>query len=146
MLVKAYELIMGVEDHHLREVLEDFNQTAAGVCEGQQMDMDFEIRNDVSVDEYIRMTTLKTSVLLGSCLKTGALIGGAGVSNADMMYDYGIHLGIGFQLMDDLLDVYGDSEKVGKQKGGDILANKKTFLLLSARELAKGEDEQSLNR
>lgn len=140
MLVKAYELMMKVDGVQMVKVLDLFNQTAAGVCEGQQMDMDFESRDSVTVDEYIRMITLKTAVLLGCALKTGALVASAHDNDAELLYDYGVNMGIGFQLMDDILDVYGDSAKVGKQVAGDILSDKKTWLLLKAIELAEGED------
>jgi geranylgeranyl diphosphate synthase, type II len=138
MLVEAYKLMMQVEDRLLRTVLDIFNQTAVGVCEGQQYDMHFENRNDVSIDEYLNMIRLKTSVLLGGALKIGALIGGASKMDAELLYDFGVHLGIAFQLQDDILDVYGDPDKFGKQVGGDIISNKKTFLLLKTLELAKG--------
>ncbi len=146
MLVKAYELMMKVDGVQMVKVLELFNQTAAGVCEGQQMDMDFESRDSVTVEEYIQMITLKTAVLLGCALKTGALVASAHENDAELLYDYGVNMGIGFQLMDDILDVYGDSAKVGKQVAGDILSDKKTWLLLKAFELAKGEELATLNR
>ncbi|TNE81906.1 MAG: polyprenyl synthetase family protein [Bacteroidetes bacterium] len=146
MLVKAYELMMKVDGVQMVKVLELFNQTAAGVCEGQQMDMDFEKSDSVSVNDYIQMITLKTAVLLGCGLKTGALVASAHESDADLLYDYGVNMGIGFQLMDDVLDVYGDTAKVGKQVAGDILSDKKTWLLLKAFELAEGEDLAILNK
>jgi len=144
MLVKAYELIMRVDGIQLPKVLEVFNQTATGVCEGQQMDMDFESRDDVSVDEYIQMISLKTAVLLGCSLKIGALIAKADEEYAELLYDYGVNMGVGFQLMDDILDVFGDAEKVGKQHAGDILSDKKTYLLLKTLELVEKEDEAEL--
>ncbi len=136
MLVQAYQLISQVDDNVLRKVLDVFSKTAVGVCEGQQIDMDFEKRSTVQIDEYLEMIRLKTSVLLGGALKIGALIGGASTDEAELLYDFGEHLGIAFQLQDDILDVYGDPDKFGKQVGGDIIANKKTFLLIKATELA----------
>lgn len=145
MLVKSYELLMGIDDSYLRKVLEVFNKTALDVCEGQQWDMNFEQRNDVTVDEYIHMITLKTSALLAGSLKIGALMADAAEENLQLIYSFGRNMGIAFQLQDDILDVYGDRYKVGKQTGGDILANKKTFLLLKALELAKGDTLTRLN-
>jgi len=136
MLVLAYQLMMKVDDHLLRTVLDVFSKTAVGVCEGQQLDMDFEKRQTVGIDEYLNMIRLKTSVLLGGALKMGALIGGAELADAELLYSFGEHLGIAFQLQDDILDVYGDPDKFGKQVGGDIISNKKTYLLIKALELA----------
>jgi geranylgeranyl diphosphate synthase type II len=141
MLVLSYQLMMQVEDRLLRRVLDIFNTTAVGVCEGQQMDMDFEKRDDVRIDEYLNMIRLKTSVLLGGALKIGALVGGADLKDAELLNNFGEHLGIAFQLQDDILDVYGDPDKFGKQVGGDIISNKKTYLLIKALELA-GEVEK----
>jgi len=136
MLVLAYQLMMKVEDRLLRTVLDVFSSTAVGVCEGQQLDMDFEKRQTVGIDEYLDMIRLKTSVLLGGALKIGALVGGANLADAELLYSFGEHLGIAFQLQDDILDVYGDPDKFGKQVGGDIMSNKKTYLLIKALELA----------
>jgi len=136
MLVEAYKLMMQVEGHLLRPALDIFNATAVGVCEGQQFDMDFEKRGDVSITEYLNMIRLKTAVLLGGALKIGAFIGGADIKDAGYLYSFGENLGIAFQLQDDILDVYGDPDKFGKQVGGDIISNKKTYLLLKAFELA----------
>jgi len=145
MLVEAYKLMMQVETPILRQVLSIFNHTAVGVCEGQQMDMNFELQNEVAIDDYLTMITLKTAVLLGGALKIGALIGGAGNKDADLLCNFGEQLGTAFQLQDDILDVYGDPDKFGKQVGGDIISNKKTFLLIKALELAEGDDKQELN-
>lgn len=132
MLTMATELMCGVDDRHLRKVLQLFNKTAIEIYEGQQLDMDFEDRNDVSVDEYINMITLKTSVLLGCALKVGALLADAEPEAAEALYNYGINLGIGFQLRDDYLDTFGDPLIFGKQIGGDILNDKKTWLMITA--------------
>jgi len=145
MLIEGYKLMMQVEDHLLRQVLDIFNNTAVGVCEGQQIDMEFETRSVVDIEEYINMIRLKTAVVLGGALKIGALIGGASQVDADLLSEFGVQLGIAFQLQDDILDVYGDPEKFGKQVGGDIISNKKTYLLIKALELAEGELAVELN-
>lgn len=144
MLLEGYKLMMKVPDHLLRQILDIFNETAVGVCEGQQIDMDFEVRDDVAIDEYIEMIRLKTAVVLGGALKIGSLIGGADKKDADLLCSFGENLGIAFQLQDDILDVYGDPAKFGKQIGGDIISNKKTYLLIKALELAKGETAEQL--
>ena len=136
MLVLAYQLIAQVPPESLGEVLDLFSLTALEICEGQQMDMEFEQRKDVSEDEYLEMIRLKTSVLLAAALKIGAILGGASKEDADRLYDLGINMGIAFQLKDDLLDVYGNPEVFGKNIGGDILCNKKTYLLIKAYEHA----------
>lgn len=145
MIVKAYEQLLITRPEAIPAILAQFNKTAIEVCEGQQLDMDFEVRDDVSIDEYIHMISLKTAVLLAACLKIGAVIGGASTEDAQRLYDFGLNAGIAFQLQDDILDVYGESKKVGKQKGGDIIANKKTYLLLKAQELATATTETDLN-
>ncbi|MFC5283782.1 polyprenyl synthetase family protein [Pedobacter alpinus] len=145
MFVKAYKLMIQVKPEILIPVLEVFNKTAIEVCEGQQIDMNFESRNEVSIDEYLEMIRLKTAVLVGGALKIGALIGNASAKNADLLYKFGENLGLAFQLQDDILDVFGDPEKFGKQVGGDIISNKKTYLLIKALELAKGNDLAKLN-
>lgn len=146
MFVEAYKLMIKVEDSILRDVLDIFSDTASGVCQGQQADMNFEKRDHVSLDEYIEMIRLKTAVLLAGSMQIGALIGGAEKEQADLLYEFGENLGLAFQLQDDILDVYGNPEKFGKQVGGDILADKKTFLLIKARELAKGETALELDK
>ncbi|MEY3678338.1 MAG: hypothetical protein RI924_479 [Bacteroidota bacterium] len=146
MLVEGYKLIGGLEPKLLKPVLEVFNATAVGVCEGQQIDMNFENREQVSIGEYLEMIRLKTAVLLGGALKIGAIIAGAKPEDAEHISQFGENLGIAFQLQDDILDVYGDPEKFGKQVGGDILANKKTYLLIKARELASGTYAAELNK
>jgi len=145
MLVKGYELMMQVEDRVLRPIMNIFNETAIGVCEGQQIDMEFETQSGVKIEEYINMIRLKTAVVLGGALKIGALIGGAPEKDANFLSDFGINLGVAFQLQDDILDVYGDPEKFGKQVGGDIISNKKTYLLIKALELAEGEQAGQLD-
>lgn len=145
MFVKAYQMMIQVNPEILSSVLAIFNETAIGVCEGQQIDMNFERRAQVSIPEYLEMIKLKTAVLLGGALKIGALIGQATEKDAQNLYNFGVNLGIAFQLQDDILDVYGDPEKFGKQVGGDIISNKKTFLLIKALELAKGETADKLN-
>jgi len=136
MFVEAYKMMIKVEDQILREVLDIFSATASGVCQGQQADMNFELREDVSIEEYLHMIKQKTAVLLAGSMQIGAMIGGAEQSQSRLIYEFGENLGLAFQLQDDILDVYGDPEKFGKQVGGDILANKKTFLLIKAKELA----------
>ncbi len=140
LFVKAYELICKNPTHLIPALMQVFNRTAIEVCEGQQMDMDFETRNDVSSDEYIEMIRLKTSVLLGCALEMGAIIGETSIENRKALYDFGVHLGIAFQIQDDLLDLYGNPEKVGKKVGGDVLANKKTLLSILAK--SKASEEQ----
>lgn len=146
MLVRVYDLLLDVEDSIVKEVISKFNNCAAGVCEGQQMDMDFENSDHVGVDEYLEMIKLKTAVLLGYSLEQGGLIAGASTADQASLKQFGINMGIGFQLMDDLLDVYGDKAVFGKQVGGDIIANKKTFLLIKALELAQGKDKKELEK
>ena len=138
MLVKAYQELCKCDRAILPQLLEIFSDTAIKVCEGQQLDMNYEKLHMVSIPEYLKMIELKTAVLLGGSLKIGALIGGADEKNAQNLYDFGKHIGLAFQLQDDILDVYADAEKFGKQKGGDIVANKKTYLLLKALEMAEG--------
>ncbi|MBA4851941.1 polyprenyl synthetase family protein [Emticicia sp. BO119] len=142
MLVCAYELMTAVDDGIFKQVIRRFNRTAAEVCEGQQLDMNFASRNDVTEEEYIDMIRLKTSVLLGFALELGGMIAHAGETNTKLLYEIGTNVGIGFQLKDDILDVYGDPKKFGKQVGGDIIENKKTFLLIEALEQAKGKPEE----
>jgi geranylgeranyl diphosphate synthase type II len=136
MLVKAYEYLNRIDGSFLQPILSLFNQTAREVCEGQQLDMDFEQLSSVKLDEYLHMIELKTSVLLAASLKMGGILGGAGERNQNLLYEFGRKLGIAFQVQDDYLDAFGDPQKFGKQIGGDILANKKTFLLIHAMETA----------
>ena len=146
MLVKAYEYISRIDNSYLHAVIQLFNQTAREVCEGQQWDMDFEKREIVNLDEYLRMIELKTSVLLAASLKMGAILGGAGERNQNLLYEFGRKLGIAFQVQDDYLDAFGDPQKFGKQVGGDILANKKTFLLIHAMESASAGQQKELGK
>lgn len=132
MLIEAYHLLEGVPERHLPQLLHLFSKTATEVCEGQQYDVDFEQRDDVQIADYIEMIRLKTSVLLAAALQGGAIIGGATADKQQAIYDYGIHLGLAFQIQDDLLDCFGDPETFGKAIGGDISCNKKTYLMLSA--------------
>ena len=144
MLVRAYELLLNVEQDKLGRVLKLFSSTAAEVCEGQQLDMNFETRTQVSIQEYIHMITLKTAVLLGFSLELGAILQGAPDADAEHLRLFGNNVGIAFQLRDDLLDVYGDKDKFGKQVGGDILSDKKTFLMLTALEQANEQQRQTI--
>lgn len=137
MMVCAYQELCKAEVDSLPTLLNIFSDTAVKVCEGQQLDMNYEKLSNVSIPQYIKMIELKTAVLLGGALKIGAIIGGARTEDAQRLYDFGKHIGIAFQLQDDILDVYADAEKFGKQKGGDIIANKKTYLLLKALEMAE---------
>jgi geranylgeranyl diphosphate synthase type II len=141
----AYEYLNKINASNLKTIYTTFNKTAIEICEGQQMDMDFETQDEVHIDEYIQMITLKTSVLLACSMKIGALLGGATEGAANYLYEAGKNIGIAFQLKDDYLDTFGDGNKTGKQVGGDILANKKTFLLISAFEQANDEQKIQLN-
>ena len=146
MFVRAYEYLNKIHINNLQKVLHLFNETASAVCEGQQLDMDFENRETVGFDEYVNMITLKTSVLLAASLQLGAILGGAGEGNQRHLYGFGKNLGIAFQVQDDYLDVFGNPEKFGKQVGGDILSNKKTFLLIHAMETASAEEQLALKQ
>ncbi len=146
MLVEAYKMLVLGNPLHLKAGIELFNQTALEVCEGQQMDMDFEQREDVQVEEYMRMITLKTSVLLGASLKMGALTANATSDVQDAFYDFGLNLGLAFQLRDDYLDTFGESLATGKQLGGDILADKKTFLHIRTRQEASSSEIELLDQ
>lgn len=137
MLVKAYQYVAQCDPALLPEVLATFSQTAIEVCEGQQLDMDFEGMDEVELATYIHMIQFKTSVLLGCAMKIGALVGGAPLKDANALYEFALLLGTSFQIKDDFLDVYGDPEKFGKQVGGDILCGKKTLLWIEARKRAK---------
>lgn len=144
MLIQAYHLMMEVDTDILKPVVNAFGKCATEVCEGQQFDMNFEQLRQISEQDYLDMIMLKTAVLLGFSLELGGLIARASEDNLQNLREFGIHLGIGFQLKDDLLDVYGDASKFGKMVGGDIVANKKTFLLTKALEIADGSDKEEL--
>lgn len=144
MLIHAYHLLNKLDKELIHQVQYLFNSTAREVCEGQQYDMDFEKREAVSLDEYLRMIELKTSVLIAASLKLGSIMGGAGQRNQNLIYEFGRKLGLAFQVQDDYLDAFGDPAKFGKQVGGDILANKKTFLLIHALETANPTQKASL--
>ncbi len=145
MMIEAYKLLTLMPAAQLPEMLGLFNATAMEVCQGQQHDMDFEIRDNVSLQEYLDMIALKTAVLLGSSLKLGAIVGGAAPREADLLYTFGKMAGMGFQIQDDYLDAFGDALLVGKQTGGDILANKKTCLIIRAMEKASPAQRQELS-
>ena len=144
MLINAYQYIAQCNNKMLPEILDLFNEVALGVCEGQQYDMDFENRMDVTVDEYLEMIRLKTAILLAGSLKMGALLANADEKDAQLIYDFGINIGIAFQLQDDYLDTFGDQKSFGKKIGGDIIANKKTFLLITTLNNATLEDQTTL--
>lgn len=146
MLIKAYQLLAKCKADVFPAICDIFSQTAVEVCEGQQYDMEFESRNDVSVAEYMEMIRLKTAVLLAASLRIGAICGGAKEEDAKALYEYGIGIGLAFQLKDDLLDVWGDVKKFGKKIGGDISCNKKTFLLINAYDKANAEQKKELDR
>jgi geranylgeranyl diphosphate synthase type II len=145
MLVKVYDMFLSLEGKTLNETLRIFNKCAAEVCEGQQWDMGFETKDKVTEAQYIEMIRLKTAVLLGFSLEMGALLANASEGDRNHLREFGTYIGIGFQLKDDLLDVYADKKKFGKQVGGDIIANKKTFLLIKAKEKALGKDKIELD-
>ena len=144
MVIAAYQLIGDTPKHCLKKILDLFSQTALEVCRGQQYDVDFEKIDYVSEDQYIEMIQLKTAVLIACCLKTGAIIGGAPEEDTEKLYRFGTYIGLSFQLQDDLLDVYGDTKTFGKNIGGDILCDKKTFLLINAIALADKEQKSKL--
>lgn len=146
MLVKVYNQFLDLEPDNLRVVLQLFNECATSVCEGQQLDMEFESMDRVSEARYLEMIRLKTAVLLGFSLELGAVLAGAPEPDRSMLRQFGIDLGIAFQLKDDLLDVYGDKKKFGKQQGGDIVSNKKTYLLIAAQRKSNGSMAKELSR
>jgi geranylgeranyl diphosphate synthase type II len=144
MLVAAYDYLNKISGKYLFSILNLFNQMAREVCEGQQLDMDFEQSDSVKMDDYLNMISLKTSVLLAASLKMGAILGGAGERNQNLLYEFGRKLGLAFQVQDDYLDAFGDPEKFGKQVGGDIKSNKKTILLIHALETASPQQKHLL--
>jgi geranylgeranyl diphosphate synthase type II len=146
MMIRAYDYLNKINTLYLQRIMYLFNKTAREVCEGQQLDMDFEKRNDVQLDEYLHMISLKTSVLLAASLQMGSILGGASEGNCKHIYQFGLNLGIAFQIQDDYLDAFGDPEKFGKDVGGDIRQNKKTFLLLHALEVADTVQQIEIER
>jgi len=146
MLVQSYEYLNKIKIDYLRKISGLFSKTAKEVCEGQQLDMDFEKRETVSFDEYLNMITLKTSVLLAASLQLGAILGGARENSQNLLYEFGKNLGIAFQIQDDYLDAFGDPSLVGKQVGGDIIANKKTFLMIHALETTSSSQLNELKK
>jgi geranylgeranyl diphosphate synthase type II len=146
MLVAAYDSLNKVNTSYIRSIISLFNKTASEVCEGQQLDMDFEKTDNVSLDDYLHMIELKTSVLLAASLKMGSIMGGASQRNQNLLYEFGKKLGIAFQIQDDYLDAFGDPKKFGKLPGGDIKANKKTFLLVQALSVASDSQKKELKK
>ena len=145
MLILSFKMMMeSCPAEYISEVTSTFSKAALEVCDGQQWDMDFEKRLDVTVDEYMNMICLKTSVLLAASLKIGAILSGASAEDANLLYDFGIKMGVAFQLQDDYLDVYADSSVFGKNIGGDICSNKKTFMLITALEKSAGNEKDEL--
>jgi len=146
MLVAAYDYLNKIESSYIHSTISLFNKTAKEVCEGQQLDMDFEKAEDVGLQDYLHMIELKTSVLLAASLKLGSILGGASQRNQNLLYEFGKKLGIAFQIQDDYLDAFGDPKKFGKQTGGDIKANKKTFLLIQALATANDTQKKELKK
>ena len=144
MLIEAYKLLSDVPADKLPKVLKWFNEMATGICEGQQYDVDFEHMSQVSIEDYMKMIELKTSVLLAHAMRIGGYIVGADEAQQDALYQFGLHIGLAFQIQDDILDVYGDPKTFGKAIGGDIVCNKKTLMLLTAMETASPEDKAEL--
>jgi len=146
MLVATYDSLNKINTSYIHSIIGLFNKTASEVCEGQQLDMDFEKTDNVSLDDYLHMIELKTSVLLAASLKMGSILGGASQRNQNLLYEFGRKLGIAFQIQDDYLDAFGDPKKFGKQPGGDIKANKKTFLLVQALTIASNDQKKELKK
>ena len=144
MLILAYQHFEEYEPNIFRSLAKLFSKTALEVCEGQQYDVDFETRDDVTIDEYLKMIQYKTAVLVGAAMKMGAIVAETSEENANLIYDFGLNLGIAFQLHDDYLDAFGDPETFGKQVGGDIIENKKTYLYLKAIEFSTAEEQEQL--
>jgi geranylgeranyl diphosphate synthase, type II len=142
MLVKSYEYLNQIDNKYAHQIIALFNKTAAEVCEGQQLDMDYSQASNIAMDDYINMIALKTSVLIAASFSMGAILGEASIGNINHLYEFGKNLGIAFQIQDDYLDCFGTAEKIGKKVGGDILENKKTFLLLYSMEHATDEDKK----
>jgi geranylgeranyl diphosphate synthase type II len=145
LMIKAYEMLNKIEKNALQRIMILFNKTATEVCEGQQLDMDFEHRDEVSFDEYLNMITLKTSVLIAAALEIGGVLGGGNFEDLKLLYEVGKNIGLAFQVQDDYLDSFGNTKQFGKQIGGDIRSNKKTFLLIKALQTCTGTQKQELN-
>jgi geranylgeranyl diphosphate synthase type II len=146
MLIEAYKLLSGVPADKLPTILQLFNKMATEICEGQQYDVDFESQAHVTIEEYLKMIRLKTAVLLATALKMGSYIADASAEQQDMLYEFGIHIGLAFQIQDDILDVWGNPETFGKAVGGDISCNKKTFVALTAMQLADSATRKELEQ
>ena len=146
MMIDAYRLIVNSKIPNMSKVLDVFNKAAKDVCEGQQLDMDFELRNDVNIDEYLKMIEYKTSVLIAASLQIGSINAGASKEDSEAIYKFGKYMGIAFQLKDDLLDTFGESDTFGKQVGGDIISNKKTYLYLRALQETSEKQKEDLLR
>lgn len=144
MLILAYQFFENYQPHIFQELAKLFSKTALEVCEGQQYDVDFETRDDVTIPEYLKMIEYKTAVLVGAAMKMGAIVAETSEENANLIYDFGLNLGIAFQLQDDYLDAFGDPKTFGKQVGGDIIENKKTYLYLKALEFSNKDEEEQL--
>lgn len=144
LVIKAYEALNRIDASLLHRIFYLFNKTAVEVCEGQQLDMDFESREEVAFDEYLNMITLKTSVLIAASLQLGGILGGGSLGNLELLYEAGKKIGLAFQVQDDFLDAFGNPEKFGKRIGGDIKTNKKTFLLIQALEAANSTQKEEL--
>ena len=144
MLILAYQYFEKYNSDIFRKLAQLFSKTALEVCEGQQYDVDFETRDDVTIPEYLKMIEYKTAVLVAAAMKMGAIVAETSEENADLIYDFGLNLGLAFQLQDDYLDCFGENSKVGKQIGGDIISNKKTFLWIKSMELANAQQKQEL--
>ena len=144
LFAKSFQYLLNYKGNHLSELVSLMTNTSIEICEGQQWDLDFEQQNDVSIDKYLIMIRLKTAVLLAACLKAGAIVSDASKQEQELIYDFGIKIGLAFQIQDDLLDVYADVNKFGKNVGGDIAENKKTYMSLKSIDVVKGEDLQQL--
>ncbi|VXB27970.1 Polyprenyl synthetase [Flavobacterium sp. 9AF] len=144
MLILAYQFFESYEPVIFQQLAKLFSKTALEVCEGQQYDVDFEIRDNVTIEEYLKMIEYKTAVLVGAAMKMGAIVAETSNENAELIYDFGLNLGIAFQLQDDYLDAFGNPETFGKQVGGDIIENKKTYLFLKALEFSTRDDKEQL--
>ena len=145
LFAKSYEYLLNYQGKHLNELISLLTKTAIEICEGQQMDLDFEQKKDVEISQYLNMIRLKTSVMLAACLKAGAIASNADENQQQLIYDFGIKTGLAFQIQDDMLDVYANENKFGKNTGGDIAENKKTYMSLKTMELAQGEDLKKLH-